>query len=204
MTIRARKAFPFTTTVPLSSGRSAWASFRRRKRETLEIFFCAALGVNVEAWMAGAQPGVHALQLKRVRVSESLKRGSRFMKWDEVSHHQPCVCVCVCVCVHVFDLFKSENECMWCLCGLFVWSLARMLHCLQAPHERNKRRRASQSAPHWSLLMLDGLWLLKSISTESLQSLENDIRLLCVQWCITADLTALMQRAHMWLLTLCL
>uniref|UniRef100_A0A8C2CD00 Phosphoinositide phospholipase C n=1 Tax=Cyprinus carpio TaxID=7962 RepID=A0A8C2CD00_CYPCA len=34
--------------------------------------------------MAGAQPGVHALQLKPVRVSESLKRGSRFMKWDEV------------------------------------------------------------------------------------------------------------------------
>uniref|UniRef100_A0A673G9C7 Uncharacterized protein n=1 Tax=Sinocyclocheilus rhinocerous TaxID=307959 RepID=A0A673G9C7_9TELE len=35
--------------------------------------------------MAGAQPGVHALQLKPVRVSESLKRGSRFMKWDEDS-----------------------------------------------------------------------------------------------------------------------
>ncbi|XP_052476239.1 1-phosphatidylinositol 4,5-bisphosphate phosphodiesterase beta-1 [Carassius gibelio] len=35
--------------------------------------------------MAGAQPGVHALQLKRLRVSESLKRGSRFMKWDEDS-----------------------------------------------------------------------------------------------------------------------
>uniref|UniRef100_A0A671M8G8 phosphoinositide phospholipase C n=1 Tax=Sinocyclocheilus anshuiensis TaxID=1608454 RepID=A0A671M8G8_9TELE len=35
--------------------------------------------------MAGAQPGVHALQLKPVCVSESLKRGSRFMKWDEDS-----------------------------------------------------------------------------------------------------------------------
>ncbi|XP_016090390.1 1-phosphatidylinositol 4,5-bisphosphate phosphodiesterase beta-1-like [Sinocyclocheilus grahami] len=35
--------------------------------------------------MAGAQPGVHALQLKPVCVSDSLKRGSRFMKWDEDS-----------------------------------------------------------------------------------------------------------------------
>uniref|UniRef100_A0AAR2J4J5 Phosphoinositide phospholipase C n=1 Tax=Pygocentrus nattereri TaxID=42514 RepID=A0AAR2J4J5_PYGNA len=36
--------------------------------------------------MAGAQPGVHALQLKPVSVPESLKKGSRFMKWDEVRH----------------------------------------------------------------------------------------------------------------------
>ncbi|XP_062864063.1 1-phosphatidylinositol 4,5-bisphosphate phosphodiesterase beta-1-like [Trichomycterus rosablanca] len=35
--------------------------------------------------MAGAQPGVHALQLKSVCVPESLKKGSRFMKWDEDS-----------------------------------------------------------------------------------------------------------------------
>ena len=35
--------------------------------------------------MAGAQPGVHALQLKPVSVSENLKRGSKFMKWDDVS-----------------------------------------------------------------------------------------------------------------------
>nr|XP_023694872.1 1-phosphatidylinositol 4,5-bisphosphate phosphodiesterase beta-1-like isoform X2 [Paramormyrops kingsleyae] len=33
--------------------------------------------------MAGAQPGVHALQLKPVSVSESLKKGSKFMKWDD-------------------------------------------------------------------------------------------------------------------------
>uniref|UniRef100_A0A8C9T2P3 1-phosphatidylinositol 4,5-bisphosphate phosphodiesterase n=1 Tax=Scleropages formosus TaxID=113540 RepID=A0A8C9T2P3_SCLFO len=33
--------------------------------------------------MAGAQPGVHALQLEPVRVSESLKKGSKFMKWDD-------------------------------------------------------------------------------------------------------------------------
>uniref|UniRef100_A0A8B9LL11 Phosphoinositide phospholipase C n=1 Tax=Astyanax mexicanus TaxID=7994 RepID=A0A8B9LL11_ASTMX len=37
--------------------------------------------------MAGAQPGVHALQLKPVSVPESLKKGSRFMKWDEVRRH---------------------------------------------------------------------------------------------------------------------
>uniref|UniRef100_A0AAY4CB49 1-phosphatidylinositol 4,5-bisphosphate phosphodiesterase n=1 Tax=Denticeps clupeoides TaxID=299321 RepID=A0AAY4CB49_9TELE len=33
--------------------------------------------------MAGAQPGVHALQLKPVSVPESLKKGGRFMKWDD-------------------------------------------------------------------------------------------------------------------------
>ncbi|XP_072543680.1 1-phosphatidylinositol 4,5-bisphosphate phosphodiesterase beta-3 isoform X2 [Salminus brasiliensis] len=33
--------------------------------------------------MAGAKPGVHALQLKPVDVHEVLKRGSKFIKWDE-------------------------------------------------------------------------------------------------------------------------
>ncbi|TSL40995.1 1-phosphatidylinositol 4,5-bisphosphate phosphodiesterase beta-1 [Bagarius yarrelli] len=41
--------------------------------------------------MAGAKPGVHALQLKPVSVHEILKGGSKFIKWDEVS-----VCMCVC------------------------------------------------------------------------------------------------------------
>lgn len=36
--------------------------------------------------MAGAQPGVHALQLKPVSVPESLRRGNKFMKWDDVSN----------------------------------------------------------------------------------------------------------------------
>lgn len=35
--------------------------------------------------MAGAQPGVHALQLKPVSVPDSLRRGNKFMKWDDVS-----------------------------------------------------------------------------------------------------------------------
>uniref|UniRef100_A0A8C9WJR8 1-phosphatidylinositol 4,5-bisphosphate phosphodiesterase n=1 Tax=Scleropages formosus TaxID=113540 RepID=A0A8C9WJR8_SCLFO len=35
--------------------------------------------------MAGAKPGVHALQLKPVSVHEILKKGSKFIKWDEVS-----------------------------------------------------------------------------------------------------------------------
>ena len=34
--------------------------------------------------MAGAKPGVHALQLKPVSVHELLKTGSKFIKWDEV------------------------------------------------------------------------------------------------------------------------
>uniref|UniRef100_A0A3P9JY36 Uncharacterized protein n=1 Tax=Oryzias latipes TaxID=8090 RepID=A0A3P9JY36_ORYLA len=35
--------------------------------------------------MAGAQPGVHALQLKPVCVPECLKKGNKFMKWEDVS-----------------------------------------------------------------------------------------------------------------------
>uniref|UniRef100_A0A3B4AFN8 Uncharacterized protein n=1 Tax=Periophthalmus magnuspinnatus TaxID=409849 RepID=A0A3B4AFN8_9GOBI len=34
--------------------------------------------------MAGAKPGVHALQLKPVSVHEALKNGGKFIKWDEV------------------------------------------------------------------------------------------------------------------------
>ncbi|KAM6909081.1 1-phosphatidylinositol 4,5-bisphosphate phosphodiesterase beta-3 [Xenentodon cancila] len=33
--------------------------------------------------MAGAKPGVHALQLKPVSVHEDLKKGGKFVKWDE-------------------------------------------------------------------------------------------------------------------------
>ncbi|XP_035004653.1 1-phosphatidylinositol 4,5-bisphosphate phosphodiesterase beta-3 [Hippoglossus stenolepis] len=33
--------------------------------------------------MAGAKPGVHALQLKPVCVHETLKKGGKFIKWDE-------------------------------------------------------------------------------------------------------------------------
>uniref|UniRef100_A0A672M4J2 Phosphoinositide phospholipase C n=1 Tax=Sinocyclocheilus grahami TaxID=75366 RepID=A0A672M4J2_SINGR len=39
--------------------------------------------------MAGAKPGVHALQLKPVSVHEVLKRGSKFIKWDEVRRYRP-------------------------------------------------------------------------------------------------------------------
>lgn len=35
--------------------------------------------------MAGARPGVHALQLEPPTVPETLRRGSKFIKWDEVS-----------------------------------------------------------------------------------------------------------------------
>uniref|UniRef100_A0A7N8X4H2 Phosphoinositide phospholipase C n=1 Tax=Mastacembelus armatus TaxID=205130 RepID=A0A7N8X4H2_9TELE len=38
--------------------------------------------------MAGAQPGVHALQLKPVSVPESLRKGNKFMKWDDVSNDE--------------------------------------------------------------------------------------------------------------------
>ncbi|MCJ8743730.1 hypothetical protein PDJAM_G00097600 [Pangasius djambal] len=35
--------------------------------------------------MAGAQPGVHALKLKPVAVPESLRKGNKFMKWEDDS-----------------------------------------------------------------------------------------------------------------------
>lgn len=41
---------------------------------------------SVDESMAGAQPGVHALQLKPVSVPESLRKGNKFMKWDDVSN----------------------------------------------------------------------------------------------------------------------
>lgn len=44
--------------------------------------------------MAGARPGVHALQLEPPTVGETLRRGSKFIKWDEVS-------LSVCVCMRV-------------------------------------------------------------------------------------------------------
>lgn len=62
--------------------------------------------------MAGAQPGVHALQLKPVCVPESLKKGSRFMKWDEVSHGQRRVLSVFAISssdLHFF-FFKSDYE----------------------------------------------------------------------------------------------
>ncbi|XP_056156127.1 1-phosphatidylinositol 4,5-bisphosphate phosphodiesterase beta-3 [Lampris incognitus] len=39
--------------------------------------------------MAGAKPGVHALQLKPVSVHDMLKKGSKFIKWDEEPNSGP-------------------------------------------------------------------------------------------------------------------
>lgn len=39
--------------------------------------------------MAGAKPGVHALQLKPVCVHEALKKGGKFIKWDEEPNSGP-------------------------------------------------------------------------------------------------------------------
>lgn len=39
--------------------------------------------------MAGAKPGVHALQLKPVSVHEALKKGGKFIKWDEEPNNGP-------------------------------------------------------------------------------------------------------------------
>ncbi|KAK5893669.1 hypothetical protein CgunFtcFv8_006520 [Champsocephalus gunnari] len=39
--------------------------------------------------MAGAKPGVHALQLKPMSVHEALKKGGKFIKWDEEPNSGP-------------------------------------------------------------------------------------------------------------------
>uniref|UniRef100_A0A8C5I9Q8 1-phosphatidylinositol 4,5-bisphosphate phosphodiesterase n=1 Tax=Gouania willdenowi TaxID=441366 RepID=A0A8C5I9Q8_GOUWI len=39
--------------------------------------------------MAGAKPGVHVLQLKPPRVHEALKKGAKFIKWDEEPNSGP-------------------------------------------------------------------------------------------------------------------
>ncbi|XP_069573104.1 1-phosphatidylinositol 4,5-bisphosphate phosphodiesterase beta-3 [Brachyistius frenatus] len=39
--------------------------------------------------MAGAKPGVHALQLKPLSVHEALKKGGKFIKWDEEPNSGP-------------------------------------------------------------------------------------------------------------------
>ncbi|KAG7243279.1 hypothetical protein INR49_011726 [Caranx melampygus] len=64
--------------------------------------FCSFRGVQLAAagfrrWhpgrqslaMAGAKPGVHALQLKPVSVHETLKKGGKFIKWDEEPNSGP-------------------------------------------------------------------------------------------------------------------
>ena len=35
--------------------------------------------------MAGSKPGVHVVQLKPIAVPESLIKGNKFIKWDDVS-----------------------------------------------------------------------------------------------------------------------
>ncbi len=37
--------------------------------------------------MAGSKPGVHVVQLKPISVPESLIKGNKFIKWDDVSIH---------------------------------------------------------------------------------------------------------------------
>ena len=58
---------------------------QQKKKEWIDSVFRFALRWEVDESMAGAQPGVHALQLKPVSVPESLKKGNTFMKWDDVS-----------------------------------------------------------------------------------------------------------------------
>uniref|UniRef100_A0A8C7W450 Phosphoinositide phospholipase C n=1 Tax=Oncorhynchus mykiss TaxID=8022 RepID=A0A8C7W450_ONCMY len=56
--------------------------------------------------MAGAQPGTHALKLKPLTVPDTLKNGSRFMKWDDVSISG---CVSVCLCTEFLDITHIKD-----------------------------------------------------------------------------------------------
>uniref|UniRef100_A0A8C6WR70 Phosphoinositide phospholipase C n=1 Tax=Neogobius melanostomus TaxID=47308 RepID=A0A8C6WR70_9GOBI len=77
--------------------------------------------------MAGAQPGVHALQLKPVSVPESLKRGNKFMKWDDVSNGPP----------HLFFFFclNAETD----LLDIAYIKDARNGKCTKTPKEAKLR-----------------------------------------------------------------
>ena len=35
--------------------------------------------------MAGAKPAIHVVQLKQINVPETLVKGNKFIKWDDVS-----------------------------------------------------------------------------------------------------------------------
>uniref|UniRef100_A0A8C4WXQ8 1-phosphatidylinositol 4,5-bisphosphate phosphodiesterase n=1 Tax=Eptatretus burgeri TaxID=7764 RepID=A0A8C4WXQ8_EPTBU len=46
----------------------------------------SALPYSLWCSMAGAQPGVHAVQLKTLSVPDALKKGNKFIKWEEDSN----------------------------------------------------------------------------------------------------------------------
>ncbi|KAK3546683.1 hypothetical protein QTP70_031388 [Hemibagrus guttatus] len=60
--------------------------------------------------MAGAKPGVHALQLKPVSVHETLKAGSKFIKWDEEPNSGQPTLVTLKVDPHGFFLYWSSGS----------------------------------------------------------------------------------------------
>ncbi|RVE60602.1 hypothetical protein OJAV_G00182530 [Oryzias javanicus] len=60
--------------------------------------------------MAGAKPGVHALQLKPISVHEELKRGGKFIKWDEDPNSGPPTLVTLKVDPEGFFLFWTAGS----------------------------------------------------------------------------------------------
>ena len=69
--------------------------------------------------MAGAKPGVHVVQLKTITVPETLVKGNKFIKWDEVSEClflSSFVYVLNCSVEYDVKLFLSQRE----LCNLYV------------------------------------------------------------------------------------
>lgn len=72
--------------------------------------------------MAGAKPGVHALQLKPVSVHEALKKGGKFIKWDEVRMACPkCIVFSESTEVSLFKKSSSEmNPSVWFLRKKYV------------------------------------------------------------------------------------
>uniref|UniRef100_A0A8D3D4X6 Phosphoinositide phospholipase C n=1 Tax=Scophthalmus maximus TaxID=52904 RepID=A0A8D3D4X6_SCOMX len=77
--------------------------------------------------MAGAQPGVHALQLKPVSVPESLGKGNKFMKWDDDSTAVTPVTLTVDP-KGYFLYWTDQNKCV-CICDYelgFIFLCLRM------------------------------------------------------------------------------
>lgn len=74
------------------------------------------------AVMAGAKPGVHALQLKPVSVHEVLKRGSKFIKWDEVRRSRPCASLWF----YVAWFPACVTWCCWSNLQEYIWHPGQM------------------------------------------------------------------------------
>ena len=69
--------------------------------------------------MAGAKPGVHIVQLKRVQVPKFMIEGEKFVKWDEVSYLVPSYAHPVIIVVGKCGYLFSEQTSLCFLTGVY-------------------------------------------------------------------------------------